>query len=99
MDWHIDEIGHDAEWGRTQAADLTKKLGYSNYFANRDGRADIPMVDVFRFAIVTSRRVEEITRIKWVNLDEAKGVAMLEDVKHPTRKKGNDRTFRLLSEG
>jgi integrase len=69
------------------------------YFANRDGRADIPMVDVFRFAIATSRRVEEITRIKWANLDEAKGVAMLEDVKHPTRKKGNDRTFRLLSEG
>lgn len=68
------------------------------HFASRDARAEIPMVDVVRFALLTARRQEEITRLEWADLSRSKGTALLRDVKHPTRKKGNDKPFRLLSD-
>jgi integrase len=68
------------------------------HFSQRDARAVIPMLDIYQFALATARREEEITRIKWVDLDEKKGIAWLDDVKHPRQKKGNRRSFRLLPE-
>ena len=64
----------------------------------RDVRAEIPMADIIRFALLTARRQEEITRLKWADLDREKGIAWLDDVKHPRKKIGNRRAFRLLSE-
>ncbi|WP_363800580.1 site-specific integrase [Lysobacter firmicutimachus] len=69
-----------------------------DHFAVRDVRAEIPMADIIRFALLTARRQEEITRLKWVDLDRDKGIAWLDDVKHPRKKVGNRRAFRLLSE-
>lgn len=68
------------------------------HFQSRDVRAEIPMLDIIQFALCTSRRQEEITRIKRVDLDRKNGVAWLDDVKHPRHKKGNRRKFRLLPE-
>ncbi len=56
------------------------------------------MADIIRFALLTARRQEEITRLKWADLDRDKGIAWLDDVKHPRKKIGNRRAFRLLSE-
>ena len=61
-------------------------------------RGPIPMGDIVRFAMLSARRQEEITRLRWEDLNAAKGIAKLRDVKHPTRKVGNDKTFRMLSE-
>jgi integrase len=69
-----------------------------DHFAVRDVRAEIPMADIIRFALLTARRQEEITRLKWVDLDREKGIAWLDDVKHPRKKIGNRRAFRLLSD-
>lgn len=69
-----------------------------DHFAVRDVRAEIPMADIIRFALLTARRQEEITRLKWADLDREKGIAWLDDVKHPRKKIGNRRAFRLLSE-
>ena len=69
-----------------------------DHFAVRDARAEIPMADIIRFALLTARRQEEITRLKWADLDREKGIAWLDDVKHPRKKIGNRRAFRLLSE-
>ena len=69
-----------------------------DHFAIRDVRAEIPMADIIRFALLTARRQEEITRLKWADLDRDKGIAWLDDVKHPRKKIGNRRAFRLLSE-
>ena len=66
------------------------------YFGSRDARSQIPMLEIFQFALLTARRQEEICRIKWVDVDFEKGVGWLDDVKHPTQKKGNRRDFRLL---
>ena len=56
------------------------------------------MADIIHFALLTARRQEEITRMKWVDLDRDKGIAWLDDVKHPRRKIGNRRAFRVLTE-
>ena len=69
-----------------------------DHFASRDARADIPMSDIIHFALLTARRQEEITRLLWKDLDPEKGIAWLNDVKHPRRKVGNRRSFRLISE-
>lgn len=69
------------------------------HFERRDSwKTAIPMRAITRFALLTARRQEEITRLLWTDLDRKRGVAMLRDVKHPRHKTGNDRTFRLLSD-
>lgn len=66
------------------------------YFCKRE--SSIPMADIVLFALATARRQEEITRIKWKDVDEKKGIAWLDDVKHPTQKIGNRKAFRVLPE-
>ncbi|MGU3628109.1 site-specific integrase [Comamonas sp. C24C] len=68
----------------------------TEFFGSRDGRAKIPMLDIFQFALITARRQEEICRIRWEDVDFEKGIAWLDDVKHPRMKKGNRRSFRIL---
>lgn len=69
-----------------------------DYFARRDDRAEIPMVEIVRFALASARRQEEITRLRWDDLNPARGTALLRDVKHPRRKVGNHRTFKMTRE-
>lgn len=65
-------------------------------FSKPDVRAFIPMLDIYLFALATARRQEGSTRLRWEDIDREKGIARLDDVKHPTRKKGNRRSFRML---
>lgn len=67
-----------------------------DYFARRDRRARIPMSDIYSFALLTTRRQEEITEIRRTNLEHP--CAWLDDVKHPTMKEGNRKKFRMLPE-
>lgn len=68
------------------------------HYAKADGRAMIPMGDIIRFALLTARRQEEICRLLWADVDFDKGIAYLDDVKHPRYKTGNRRAFRLLDD-
>lgn len=68
------------------------------FFAERDARSDIQMVPVVRFALATARRQEEICKLLWADVDFDKGIAWLDDVKHPRMKTGNRRAFRMLSD-
>lgn len=49
-----------------------------------------PMHKVVAFALFSTRRQEEITTIKWSDLDEPHGRVLVRDMKHPGQKKGND---------
>lgn len=69
------------------------------YFARRDERSELPMCDIVQFALATARRQEEITRLLWRDLREKEGTAFLNDVKHPRKKIGNRREFRMLDAG
>jgi len=64
-------------------------------FSHRDVRAEIPMRDIVWFAIHSARRQEEITRLRWEDLNVATATCLLRDAKHPTRKLGNHKTFKL----
>ncbi len=68
-------------------------------FERSDGRLQKkPMGDVVRFAIASARRQEEITRLRWDDLDEATSTILVRDVKHPTAKQGNHRRAKLTAE-
>lgn len=63
-----------------------------NYFCSmRDRRRqEIDMVRAVGFALFSTRRQEEITRIRWDAMDEAKQLVLITDMKNPGQKYGND---------
>lgn len=89
-------VAKPKERNRRVSADEQNAL--LEYFESRDERSDIPMADIVRFALATARRQEEITRMRWTDLDKKEGTAWLDDVKHPRHKTGNRRQFRILGE-
>ncbi|MCC0808552.1 site-specific integrase [Methylobacterium sp. W2] len=57
----------------------------------RDRRPSaMPMQRVIAFALFSTRRQEEITRITWADLDEAGSRVLVRDMKNPGQKIGND---------
>ena len=62
------------------------------HFVERNKRAPLalPMHLVIPFAIFSTRRQEEITRISWADYDEAHSRVLVRDMKHPGQKVGND---------
>ncbi|MNJ25801.1 Tyrosine recombinase XerC [compost metagenome] len=62
------------------------------YFAEmRDRRKqEIDMVRVVVFALFSTRRQEEITRIRWSLLNDQEQSALITDMKNPGQKYGND---------
>jgi hypothetical protein len=53
-------------------------------------KRSLPMHIVMKFAMFSSRRQEEITRITWEDSHEADMIQLVRDMKHPGQKKGND---------
>lgn len=53
-------------------------------------RDSIPMQAIVAFAIFSSRRQEEILRIRWADLDEKASTVVVRDMKNPGDKWGND---------
>ncbi|WP_224380310.1 tyrosine-type recombinase/integrase [Roseovarius carneus] len=62
------------------------------HFLERSTRrpSSVPMHRVMAFAIFSTRRQEEITRIKWANLDQDGKRILVRDMKNPGEKIGND---------
>jgi integrase len=62
------------------------------YFGERLKRrpSSIPMQKVIGFAIFSTRRLEEITRISWTDLDIDGSRVLVRDMKNPGEKIGND---------
>lgn len=58
-------------------------------YSRRRGDA-IPMDVLIPFAIYSTRRQEEITRITWADLDEEHSRVLVRDMKNPGEKIGND---------
>jgi integrase len=49
-----------------------------------------PMTRIIAFSIFATRRQEEITQIRWADLDEQHSRILVRDMKHPGEKIGND---------
>lgn len=61
-------------------------------------KAQIDMIHVILFGLFSARRLEEITRITWEDLDEVHSEVMVRDMKHPGEKIGNDVRVNLPAE-
>jgi integrase len=68
------------------------------FFREQDERSEIPMAEIFEYALWTTRREGEITRLRWTDLDDDKKTQMLRDMKDPRKKEGNDFTYPLLGD-
>jgi integrase len=74
---------------RPTLAELDAVLEY--FCAMRDRRKQqIDMVRVTAFALFSTRRQEEITRIRWDAIDEERQAVLITDMKNPGQKYGND---------
>lgn len=67
------------------------------HFDRRRSNA-VPMGDVVLFAIFSTRRQDEITRLAWSDLDEEHARILVRDMKHPGEKVGNDHWLDLPPE-
>ncbi|MBY0455418.1 MAG: site-specific integrase [Burkholderiaceae bacterium] len=82
---------------RIRRLDPKEEAALLEFFGQRDVRSTIEMVPIMRFALATARRQEEICKLRLDDVDFEKGIAWLDDVKHPRLKTGNRRAFRLVS--
>ncbi len=60
--------------------------------------ASVPMQAIIAFAIYSTRRMDEILRITWADLDHDHGRVLVRDMKHPEQKDGNDQWLDLPAE-
>lgn len=68
-----------------------------DHFQSRRSNA-LPMGEVVLFAIFSTRRQDEITRILWNDLDADHSRILVRDMKHPGQKIGNDHWLDLPPE-
>lgn len=83
---------------RTRRPTLDELNAILALFADRDGRASLPMVDITLFALFSARRQEEITKLRWADYDKASKTVIVRDAKDPRTKKGNDLLTTLTPE-
>lgn len=81
---------------RERRATLDELDRILTFFAERQERAphSAPMVNIAVFALFSTRRLEEITRIRWADLEQAQdghlARVLVRDMKHPGAKRGNN---------
>ncbi len=84
---HRERRPTDEEWARLSA-----------FFEGQAARSDVPMLDLMRFAVASTRRLAEICALQWADIRASDRTAVVRDLKHPLHKIGNDARFKLLSE-
>lgn len=82
---------------RPTIAELDALLAH--FEATRSKRIDSnPMADIVLFAMFSTRRQEEITLLRWDDLDAEHSRILVRDMKHPGEKIGNDQWVELPPE-
>jgi len=56
------------------------------------------MLDIWHFAITSTRREDEICRLLWEDNDPKTRTGLVHDAEHPENKEGNHRRFRYTQE-
>ncbi len=81
---------------RRPTGDEIKRLvaHFDKVRANRP--ASVPMSDIVMFAIHSTRRLDEITRLQWRDLNRERSRVMVRDMKHPGDKIGNNQWVELV---
>jgi integrase len=84
---HFGMVAKSAKRDRRPTVDEMTRL-MMHFEAKTRRRNSMPMQRVVGFALFSTRRQEEITRIRWDDLEE--GRVLVRDMKHPGDKMGND---------
>jgi integrase len=61
-----------------------------------DQHSTLPMRDIIHFAIESAMRIEEITLLRWLDLNDTDRTIVIRNRKHPRQKQGNDQEVPLL---
>lgn len=61
-----------------------------------DKHSTLPMRDIINFAVESAMRIDEITQLRWVDLNRVDKTIVIRDRKHPREKEGNDQEVPLL---
>jgi integrase len=77
---------------RPTANELERLIGY----LDANPRQLIPMGRIVRFAVATAMRQDEITRVRWADIDAEGRTIIVRDRKDPRDKTGNDQKTPLL---
>lgn len=91
-------IGRPQERDRRVSADEEARLIAEFERVARHPSTVIPMAEIVRFALACPRRLGEIVRLRWDDVDRGNKVVLLRDVKHPRRKMGNHQQVPLVGE-
>lgn len=83
-------FGLTAKSGRRERRPTVEEMTrlMQHFEAKTRHRNSMPMQRVVAFAMFSARRQEEITRIRWADLEP--GRVLVRDMKHPGDKRGND---------
>jgi integrase len=73
---------------RPTLAELDKLMGHFGLVRHKR-RDSNPMQAIVAFAIFSTRRMEEITRVRWSDFDEEGNRILVRDMKDPAEKSGN----------
>lgn len=82
--------------GKGKSRERRPTIDELNLLYNSKWPTDIPMNDIIQFAIASTMRQAEIMRIEYNTLNKAQRTVVIEDRKHPTKKKGNHKRVPLL---
>ncbi len=61
-----------------------------------DKHSALPMRDIIHFAIESAMRIDEIIRLRWIDLNHVDKTIIIRNRKHPRQKIGNDQEVPLL---
>lgn len=83
-------VSRSAERDRRPTMEELKRI-IDFFVQKREARQqEIDMVRVIAFALFSTRRQEEITRIRWDAMDEKRQSVLITDMRNPGQKHGND---------
>ncbi|MGX0136368.1 tyrosine-type recombinase/integrase [Cupriavidus metallidurans] len=91
-------VQHSQERTRVPTMDELNRVMQHFHDAQRRRKWMTPMLKLVAFAIFSTRRQEEIVRVRWEDLNEADSTLLVRDVKHPKKKIGNHQEMRLTPE-
>mgnify|MGYP003674437230 FL=1 len=93
--WEDEILARSEERERRPSLEELDQI-FNAVLANK--RQKIPVITISVFAIYSCRRLSEICRLRWSDLNVSESTILVREMKHPRKKKGNNVTVNLPPE-
>lgn len=94
--WHLNLVAESTRRERRPSEDELERLRV--WFDASHTRRRIPMREIIDFAITSTRRLSEIFRMRWEDIDPTAMTILVRDMKSPRGSQGNHVTVKLTRE-